>query len=104
MSDHGLLTTVAYKLGKNEPACYALEVSEHFLSPAASLSGLLRSCDVGLSLLPQGSVAIAGAVVRWLKDNLGIVQSSAEIGTYTGASRICVCVCVYISAVSQMRY
>ncbi|KAG7463601.1 hypothetical protein MATL_G00178260 [Megalops atlanticus] len=51
MSDHGLLTTVAYKLGRDKPACYALE----------------------------GSVAIAGAVVRWLKDNLGIIQSSTEI-------------------------
>ncbi|XP_061082675.1 glycerol kinase isoform X4 [Conger conger] len=51
MSDHGLLTTVAYKLGRDQPACYALE----------------------------GSVAIAGAVVRWLKDNLGIVQCSTEI-------------------------
>uniref|UniRef100_A0AAQ4QQV4 glycerol kinase n=1 Tax=Gasterosteus aculeatus aculeatus TaxID=481459 RepID=A0AAQ4QQV4_GASAC len=58
MSDHGLLTTVAYKLGKNEPACYALE----------------------------GSVAIAGAVVRWLKDNLGIVQSSAEIEKLAAAA------------------
>lgn len=26
ISDHGLLTTVAYKLGKDDPACYALEV------------------------------------------------------------------------------
>ncbi|XP_038125201.1 glycerol kinase-like isoform X1 [Cyprinodon tularosa] len=51
ISDHGLLTTVAYKLGKDKAACYALE----------------------------GSVAIAGAVVRWLKDNMGIVQSSSEI-------------------------
>uniref|UniRef100_A0A671SJ64 glycerol kinase n=1 Tax=Sinocyclocheilus anshuiensis TaxID=1608454 RepID=A0A671SJ64_9TELE len=51
MSDHGLLTTVAYKLGRDKPACYALE----------------------------GSVAIAGAVVRWLKDNLGIIQTSTEL-------------------------
>ncbi|KAM4710901.1 glycerol kinase isoform 2-T2 [Anableps anableps] len=51
MSDHGLLTTVAYKLGRDKPACYALE----------------------------GSVAIAGAVVRWLQDNLGIISSSKEI-------------------------
>lgn len=28
ISDHGLLTTVAYKLGRDEPACYALEVCE----------------------------------------------------------------------------
>ncbi|XP_037617638.1 glycerol kinase isoform X2 [Sebastes umbrosus] len=51
MSDHGLLTTVAYKLGRDTPACYALE----------------------------GSVAIAGAVVRWLQDNLGIIGSSEEL-------------------------
>ncbi|CAL8397783.1 unnamed protein product [Boreogadus saida] len=51
MSDHGLLTTVAYKLGRDKPACYALE----------------------------GSVAIAGAVVRWLQDNLGIIRTPEEL-------------------------
>ncbi|XP_041114929.1 glycerol kinase-like isoform X2 [Polyodon spathula] len=51
MSEHGLLTTVAYKLGRDKSACYALE----------------------------GSVAIAGAVVCWLKDNLGIIQSPEEV-------------------------
>ncbi|XP_048220406.1 glycerol kinase 2 [Perognathus longimembris pacificus] len=50
-SEHGLLTTVAYKLGKDKPVCYALE----------------------------GSVAIAGAVIRWLRDNLEIVSNSDEI-------------------------
>lgn len=50
-SDHGLLTTVAYKLGRDKPVYYALE----------------------------GSVAIAGAVTRWLRDNLGIIKSSEEI-------------------------
>jgi glycerol kinase len=49
-SKHGLLTTVAYKLGK-EPAQYALE----------------------------GSVAIGGALVQWLRDNLGLIKTSAEI-------------------------
>jgi glycerol kinase len=49
-SKHGLLTTVAYKLGK-EPANYALE----------------------------GSVAIAGALVQWLRDNLGLIKTSAEV-------------------------
>ena len=48
----GLLTTVAYQFG-NEPACYALE----------------------------GSVAIAGALVQWLRDNLGIIQTSADVQT-----------------------
>jgi glycerol kinase len=49
-SQHGLLTTVAYKLGPSQ-ACYALE----------------------------GSVAIAGALVQWLRDNLAMFKSSAEI-------------------------
>ena len=49
-SKHGLLTTVAYKLG-DQPARYALE----------------------------GSVAIAGALVQWLRDNLGLIKTSAEI-------------------------
>jgi glycerol kinase len=49
-SRHGLLTTVAYKLG-NAPACYALE----------------------------GSIAITGALVQWLRDNLGLIASSADI-------------------------
>jgi glycerol kinase len=51
-SRHGLLTTVAAKLG-DSPATYALE----------------------------GSVAIAGALVQWLRDNLGIIKSSAEVET-----------------------
>ncbi|KAI5107434.1 glycerol kinase, partial [Silurus meridionalis] len=58
MSEHGLLTTIAYKLGKDKPAHYALE----------------------------GSVAIAGAVVRWLKDNLGILTSSSEIEKLAAAA------------------
>jgi glycerol kinase len=49
-SKFGLLTTVAHKFG-SEPARYALE----------------------------GSVAISGALVQWLRDNLGIIQNSAEI-------------------------
>ncbi|MFG0327453.1 MAG: glycerol kinase GlpK [Phycisphaerales bacterium JB037] len=49
-SAHGLLTTVALKLA-DKPATYALE----------------------------GSVAIAGALVQWLRDNLGLLGSSGEI-------------------------
>jgi glycerol kinase len=51
-SKHGLLTTIAYKLGES-PAVYALE----------------------------GSIAIAGALVQWLRDNLGIISTSAEVET-----------------------
>jgi glycerol kinase len=49
-SKFGLITTVAYKLGAN-PAHYALE----------------------------GSIAITGALVQWLRDNLGLISSSPEI-------------------------
>jgi glycerol kinase len=49
-SKFGLITTVAYKLG-NKPAHYALE----------------------------GSIAITGALVQWLRDNLGLIKTSAEV-------------------------
>ncbi|GAB1603288.1 glycerol kinase-like isoform X1 [Argonauta hians] len=50
-SKHGLLTTVAYQLGKKKPVTYALE----------------------------GAIAIAGACVQWLRDNLGMIKDPAEI-------------------------
>jgi glycerol kinase len=49
-STAGLVTTVAYRLGK-QPAHYALE----------------------------GSIAIAGALVQWLRDNLGIIAQSSDV-------------------------
>ena len=49
-SEHGLITTVAARLG-DASATYALE----------------------------GSVAVAGALIRWLRDNLGIISTSDEI-------------------------
>ena len=50
MSKHGLITTVAWKLGDAEPV-YALE----------------------------GSVAVAGALIQWLRDNLGIIGDAGEV-------------------------
>jgi glycerol kinase len=50
LSSHGLLTTLGYQLAGEKPV-YALE----------------------------GSVAIAGALVQWLRDNLGLIQSSADV-------------------------
>lgn len=81
MSEHGLLTTVAYKLGRDKPAFYALEVFKSsqlwwFTVSQLRCSSFLAAC--------QGSVAIAGAVVRWLQDNLGIIGSSEELGTSKG--------------------
>jgi glycerol kinase len=49
-SKFGLLTTLGYKLG-NQPAVYALE----------------------------GSIAITGALVQWMRDNLNIISSSTDI-------------------------
>jgi glycerol kinase len=49
-SEHGLLTTVCYQLG-DAPAVYALE----------------------------GSIAVTGSLVQWLRDNLGLIGSTAEI-------------------------
>ena len=49
-SNHGLITTVAAQLG-DAPATYALE----------------------------GSIAITGALVQWLRDSLGIIKHSSEI-------------------------
>jgi glycerol kinase len=49
-SKNGLLTTLGYKIGK-EPAVYCLE----------------------------GSIAITGALVQWLRDNLGLIQKSSDV-------------------------
>jgi glycerol kinase len=51
-SKNGLLTTLGYKLG-DDPPHYALE----------------------------GAIAITGALVQWLRDNLGLIKSSPEIET-----------------------
>jgi glycerol kinase len=50
MSENGLLTTVCYKIGDAAPV-YALE----------------------------GSIAVTGSLVQWLRDNLGMISSAAEI-------------------------
>ena len=55
-SKNGLVTTVAFQLGKEGAVHYALE----------------------------GSVTIAGALVQWLRDNLGIIRSSSEVRVERG--------------------
>ncbi|MFE3545414.1 glycerol kinase GlpK [Nocardia sp. NPDC059177] len=49
-SQHGLLTTVAYRFGDDKPA-YALE----------------------------GSIAVTGSAVQWLRDQLGIIAGAAQV-------------------------
>jgi glycerol kinase len=49
-SEHGLVTTVAYRLG-DAAAVYALE----------------------------GSIAVTGSLVQWLRDNLGIIATAADV-------------------------
>lgn len=41
---------------------------------------LLLLYDPCIASCTQGSVAVAGAAVQWLRDNLGILQTSADIG------------------------
>lgn len=55
-SEHGLLTTVAYQF-EDRPAVYALE----------------------------GSVAIAGAGVQWLRDNLRMISEAPEVEALAGS-------------------
>ncbi len=54
-SNFGLLTTPAYRIG-DQPAVYALE----------------------------GSIAIAGSLVQWIRDNLGMIKTSDEIEERAG--------------------
>jgi glycerol kinase len=49
-SEHGLLTTVAYRVG-GDAAVYALE----------------------------GSIAVTGSLVQWLRDNLGLIRTADEV-------------------------
>ncbi|KAJ2585026.1 Glycerol kinase, partial [Coemansia sp. RSA 1722] len=51
-SKNGLLTTVGYKLGPNAEPKYALE----------------------------GSIAVAGSAIQWLRDKIGLIFSASEIG------------------------
>ena len=54
-SSAGLITTVAHRLGEEAPR-FALE----------------------------GSIAVTGALVQWLRDNLGVIGSSAEVEELAG--------------------
>ena len=54
-STHGLITSVAYQIGEAKPV-YCLE----------------------------GSIAVAGALVQWVRDNMGLISKSAEIEDLAG--------------------
>lgn len=72
ISSHGLLTTVAYRIGE-APAVYALE----------------------------GSIAVAGSLVQWLRDNLGLIASAGEIEALA-ASVTDSAGCVFVPAFSGL--
>lgn len=59
-SKYGLLTTLLYRIGKQD-AVYALE----------------------------GSIAVAGSLVQWLRDNLGLVNQSSDIEKLAMKSKDC---------------
>jgi glycerol kinase len=53
-------------------------------SPVASNSGLLTTLGYRFGIQPavyalEGSIAITGALVQWLRDNLGIIHQSSEV-------------------------
>ncbi|MEI8132417.1 MAG: glycerol kinase GlpK [Leptolinea sp.] len=55
-------------------------------SPVANKNGLLTTFGYQIEDQPavyclEGSIAISGALVQWLRDNLGIIQKSSEIET-----------------------
>lgn len=54
-SAHGLLTTVAYRID-GQPAAYALE----------------------------GAIAVTGSLVQWLRDNLGLISTAAQVEELAG--------------------
>lgn len=56
-SQHGLITTLAHKLGPAASVQYALE----------------------------GAIAVGGAGVSWLRDNLGLIGSAAEVEQLAGS-------------------
>lgn len=58
-SDHGLLTTVAYRFGRKAKPVYALE----------------------------GSVAVAGAAVKWLRDSMKLFKTVEELETMARSVR-----------------
>ena len=58
-SKHGLLTTIGYQLGPQEAPQYALE----------------------------GSIAIGGAGVSWLRDQMGLIDSAEESETVAASVR-----------------
>lgn len=97
-SRNGLLTTVCYKLGQ-QAAVYALEVrlfsSEVFrlllwlLSYGCSYYSLCIETVFLPYFCTQGSVAVAGEGVRWLRDNMGIIKHSAEVGIHRAPACLC---------------
>lgn len=53
ISKNGLLTTIGFQFGENPPV-YALE----------------------------GSISVAGSAIKWLRDNIGLIKTSEEIGEW----------------------
>lgn len=55
-SNYGLLTTTGYRAGPNAKTIYALE----------------------------GSIAVAGSSIKWLRDQMGLIAEASDIGKYAG--------------------
>lgn len=60
-SHEGLISTIGYKLGKEGKATYALE----------------------------GSIAVAGSAIKWLRDQLGLIEESSEMDDLCSSVKDC---------------
>lgn len=70
-SNNGLLSTIAYKAGTVAKPQYALE----------------------------GSIAVAGSAIKWLRDNLGIIKKAKEVDC---AAEVEASECVFVTAFSGL--
>lgn len=59
-SKNGLISTVGYQFGSDGPVSYALE----------------------------GSISVAGAAIRWLRDNIGLIKKPSEIDEFASRGKI----------------
>lgn len=70
-SDNGLLSTIAYQAGPDVQPMYALE----------------------------GSIAVAGSAIKWLRDNLGLIKEAKEVDC---AGEVEASECVFVTAFSGL--
>lgn len=80
LSEHQLLTTIAWQRSLASPSTenrmlgQLMQTGKRILQPASS-----SAREVTYAL--EGSVFMAGAIVQWLRDNLGMIKQSCDVET-----------------------